>query len=85
MLSTRKDRSLLFSVLILLDFAASKAFVEYLQRRVAWITPHSGWRSPMMAPMPTKTAGEKKDLFLADEIERLRLSDARGEMKQAAN
>jgi hypothetical protein len=39
----------------------------------------------MMAPMPTKTAGEKKDLFLADEIERLRLSDARGEMKQAAN
>src|SRR5450631_1686344 len=59
MLSTRKDRSLLFSVLILLDFASRKSFVEYLQRRVAWVTtPHSRWWSPMMATMAAQTTAE---------------------------
>src|SRR5665811_2163724 len=61
MLSIRKDRSLLFSVLILLDFASRKSFVEYLQRRVARVTPHSRRPSPMMTPMAAKTTGEKKD------------------------
>ena len=61
MLSTRKHRSLLFSVLILLDFASRIPLVEYLQRRVARVTPHSRRPSPMMTPMAAKTTGEKKD------------------------
>ena len=60
MLSTREDRSLFLRVLVFLDFAARKAFVEYLQRRVARVTPHPRPRPPMMTPMAAKTTGEKK-------------------------
>src|SRR5450759_1456200 len=61
MLSTGEDRSLFLRVLVLLDFAARKALVEYLQRRVARVTPHPRPRPPMMTPMAAETTSEKKD------------------------
>src|ERR1022692_2566464 len=54
--TTGEDCSFFLRVLVLLDFASRIPLVEYLQRRVAWITtPHPRPRPPMMTPMGTCT------------------------------